>query len=152
MDDELPDPGLFKDDLQGRRSHGVVLYVEDDDESRLSITTLLRTSGFEVQEAATAVSALALTDSLKNRLDVLIVDYHLGSGSTGTEVAETLVRDLGHGVPTIILTGDPANAEVPWLKNSPLWLIRKPVLPLQLIAGLWPLVAFARAMRRMAPR
>ena len=38
---------------------------------------------------------------------------------TGTEVAEEFARLLGHAVPTIILTGDPANAEVPWLADAP---------------------------------
>ena len=44
---------------------------------------------------------------------MLIVDYNLGDGMTGTEVAEEFARLLGHAVPTVILTGDPANAEVP---------------------------------------
>ena len=47
---------------------------------------------------------------------------------TGTEVAEEFARLLGHAVPTVILTGDPANAEVPWLADAPVWVARKPLL------------------------
>jgi hypothetical protein len=61
---------------------------------------------------------------------VLIVDYYLGGGMTGTELAEAFARLLGHAVPTIMLTGDPANAEVPWLADAPVWVARKPLLPI----------------------
>ena len=123
--------------------------MEDNEEVRLSTAALLNVAGFDAREAWSGESALAQAEELKDKLDVLIVDYHLGGDVSGTEVAEALVRLLGHGVPTVILTGDPANAEMPWLKNSPVWLVRKPVCPLTLIAGLWPLVAFRRSMRRV---
>jgi CheY-like chemotaxis protein len=126
-----------------------VLHVEDDYEVRLATAALLKVAGFDAREASSSESALAQAEELKNKLDVLIVDYHLGGDMSGTEVAESLVRLLGHGVPTVILTGDPANAEMPWLKNSPVWLVRKPVCPLALVAGLWPLVEFRRSMRRV---
>ena len=87
---------------------------------------------------------------MRGRLDVLIVDYHLGGGLTGTEVAEEFARLLGHAVPTIILTGDPANAEVPWLSNAPVWVARKPLAPATLLAALPPLVAFRRAVAAAA--
>jgi DNA-binding response OmpR family regulator len=128
---------------------GVVLHVEDDYESRHATGLVLKDAGFDAREAASADAALVQAGSLRNTLDVLIVDFHLGGETTGTDVAESLARLLGHSVPTIILTGDPANAEMPWLPNSPVWLARKPVCPATLIAGLEPLVAFQRAMKRM---
>ena len=84
--------------------------------------------------------------SLRGRLDVLIVDYYLGNSLTGTEVAEALARLLGHAVPTLILTGDPANAEVPWLTDAPVWVARKPMSADTLLAALPPLVDFRRAV------
>ena len=107
---------------------------------------LLRVAGFETREAASGEQALAQVDSLRGRLDVLIVDYDLGNGMTGTEVSEELARLLGHAVPTIILTGDPANAEIPWLSDAPVWLARKPLQPETLLAALPPLVDFRRAV------
>jgi hypothetical protein len=50
-----------------------------------------------------------------------------------------------------MLTGDPANAEVPWLADAPVWVARKPLSPDTLIAALPPLVAFRRAVAH-APR
>jgi CheY-like chemotaxis protein len=125
---------------------GVVLHVDDDEPVRRSIGALLRSAGFETREAGCGEQALAQIESLRGRLDVLIVDYYLGHSMTGTEVAEEFARLLGHAVPTVILTGDPANAEVPWLADAPVWLARKPIAPDTLLAALPPLVDFRRAV------
>jgi CheY-like chemotaxis protein len=137
--------------LPAPAARGLILHVEDDEPLRRSTAMLLRLAGFETREAAYASQALAQLESLRGRLDVLIVDYHLGDGMTGTEVAEELARLLGHAVPTIILTGDPANAEVPWLSEAPVWMARKPLNPETLLAALPPLVAFRRAIAAVTP-
>jgi CheY-like chemotaxis protein len=138
--------------LPERSARGLILHVEDDEVLRRSTGMLLRSEGFETREAANGEQALAQLESLRGRLDVLIVDYNLGYSMTGTEVAEELARLLGHAVPTVILTGDPANAEVPWLTDAPVWLARKPMLPDTLLAALPALVAFRRAVAAVAPR
>jgi CheY-like chemotaxis protein len=127
-------------------ARGLILHVDDDEAMRRSTAMLIRSAGFETREAACGEQALSQVDSLRGRLDVLIVDYNLGQSMTGTEVAEEFARLLGHAVPTVILTGDPANAEVPWLADAPIWLARKPLHPETLLAALPPLVAFRRAV------
>jgi CheY-like chemotaxis protein len=127
-------------------ARGLILHVDDDDALRRSTAMLLRSAGFETREATCGEDALAQVEALRGRLDVLIVDYDLGAGLTGTEVAEDFARLLGHAVPTIMLTGDPANAEVPWLADAPVWVARKPMEAETLLAGLQPLVAFRRAV------
>ena len=133
-------------------SRGLVLHVDDDDAVRRSHTLLIRSAGYDTREAASGEQALAQAESLRGRLDVLIVDYHLGNSLTGTEVAEEFARLLGHAVPTIILTGDPANAEVPWLTDAPVWVARKPLAPETLLAALPSLVTFRRAVAEVARR
>ena len=127
-------------------ARGLILHVDDDAALRRSTAMLLRSAGFETREATCGEEALAQVEALRGRLDVLIVDYDLGAGLTGTEVAEDFARLLGHAVPTIMLTGDPANAEVPWLADAPVWVARKPMQAETLLAGLQPLVAFRRAV------
>jgi CheY-like chemotaxis protein len=127
-------------------ARGLVLHVDDDQDLRRSTGMLLRSAGFETREASSGEQALTQVEALRGRLDVLIVDYDLGRGMTGTELAEELARLLGHAVPTVMLTGDPANAEVPWLAEAPVWVARKPLPPDTLIAALSPLVAFRRAL------
>ena len=132
-------------------ARGLILHVEDDEPMRRSTAMLLRSAGFETREASYGEQALAQVESLRGRLDVLIVDYDLGHSMTGTEVAEEFARLLGRAVPTIILTGDPANAEVPWLTDAPVWLARKPLPPETLLSALSFLVAFRRAVAAAAP-
>jgi CheY-like chemotaxis protein len=127
-------------------ARGLILHVDDDEAMRRSTAMLLRVAGFETREASNGEEALRQMETLRGKLDVLIVDYHLGSGMTGTEVAEESVRLLGGAVPTMILTGDPANAEVPWLSDAPVWLARKPLMPETLLAALPALVDFRRAV------
>jgi len=133
-------------------ARGLVLHVDDDADVRRSTGLLLRSAGFETREAGSGEQALAQAEALRGRLDVLIVDYHLGHGITGTEVAEDFARLLGHAVPTVILTGDPANAEVPWLTDAPVWVARKPLLPDTLLAALPALVSFRRAVAAVNAR
>ena len=133
-------------------TRGLILHVDDDDGLRRSTAMLLRSAGFETREASRGESALSQVEALRGRLDVLIVDYYLGGGMTGTELAEDFARLLGHAVPTIMLTGDPANAEVPWLADAPVWVARKPLLPDTLLAALPALVNFRRAVAAVAPR
>lgn len=138
--------------LPERAARGLILHVDDDCELRRSTALLLRSAGFETREAACGEQALAQVDALRGRLDVLIVDYDLGRGMTGTELAEDFARLLGHAVPTVMLTGDPANAEVPWLADAPVWVARKPLRPDTLLAALPPLIDFRRAVAAVAPR
>jgi CheY-like chemotaxis protein len=132
-------------------SRGLILHVDDDDAVRRSTAMLLRAAGFETREAAYGEQALSQIETLRGRLDVLIVDYDLGHPLTGAEVAEEFARLLGHAVPTVILTGDPANAEVPWLTDAPVWVARKPIAPETLLAALPSLVAFRRAVAPVTP-
>ena len=132
-------------------ARGFILHVDDDECLRRSTGLLLRSAGFETREASCGESALAQVETLRGRLDVLIVDYDLGRGMTGTELAEEFARLLGHAVPTVMLTGDPANAEVPWLAEAPVWVARKPLYPETLLAALPPLVAFRRAVAAVSP-
>ena len=131
-------------------ARGLILHVDDDEALRRSTAMLLRSAGFETREAVCGEDALAQVEALRGRLDVLIVDYDLGAGLTGTEVAEDFARLLGHAVPTVMLTGDPATAEVPWLADAPVWVARKPLQAETLLAALPPLVAFRRAVAAAA--
>jgi DNA-binding response OmpR family regulator len=136
----------------GAGTRGVILLVEDDEPLRQSLGMMLRQESFEVHEAPYGADALAMHATLTDRLDVLITDYNLGLGITGTEVAEDLSRLLRYPVPTILMTGDTANCEIPMLSNAPLWIARKPLDPHALLAGLPAMVDFRRSMRRVLQR
>jgi len=105
-----------------------------------------------------AIKAGASDVHLESTANGLTIKYRVDGVLTpaesvpGTEVAEDFARLLGHAVPTVMLTGDPANAEVPWLADAPVWVARKPLLPDTLLAALPALVAFRRAVAAVSRR
>src|SRR5579859_3044506 len=76
-----------------------VLLLDDRDENLFLRSTILRKKGYEVFSAA---SIEAAQSQLQN-IDIAVLDYHLGQGQFGTEVAEKL-RELRPEVPIIILS------------------------------------------------
>ena len=72
----------------------------DDEPSNLHLrTAILRQHGYECVPAATIEEATELF----NKIDIAVLDYHLGAGQFGTEVAALLRRRRPH-VPIIILS------------------------------------------------
>jgi len=114
-----------------------------------AVALLLRNEGYDVVSAAGGRQALATVEDDRYRVDVLIVDFHLDEEMDGAEVAERVTQALGYSVPTIILTADPANAEIPWIIGAPVWLARKPMNPALLIAAMPPLVELSRSIRNL---
>jgi len=76
-----------------------VLLLDDEPANLLLRTAILRQHGYEAVPASTIAEAMRLLD----RIDVAVLDYHLGSGQFGTEVASSL-RARRPEVPIIILS------------------------------------------------
>src|SRR6266851_839371 len=76
-----------------------VLLLDDREENLLLRATILRKKGYEV---LTASSIEAAEEQLK-AIDIAVLDYHLGAGKFGTDVAEKL-RQTRPEVPIIILS------------------------------------------------
>jgi DNA-binding response OmpR family regulator len=129
-------------------SPGIILHVEDEHSVRQAVALLLRVERYQVLGAAAGDEALQLALG-GLRPDVLILDYDLGEGMNGAELAQQLRRSLGYSPPILMLTGDPASAEVPWITDAPIWLAHKPLDPRLLLAALPGLVQLSRAMREV---
>ncbi len=76
-----------------------VLLLDDDPENLLLRATILRKHGYLANTAGTVADA----EKLLNKIDIAVLDYHLGAGQFGTEVAATLRRRRPE-VPIIILS------------------------------------------------
>lgn len=76
-----------------------VLLLDDHPDNLLLRSTILRKFGYHTETAATVEGAEALLD----RIDIAVLDYHLGHGKFGTEVAAAL-RKQRPQVPIIILS------------------------------------------------
>ena len=54
------------------------------------------------------------------------MDFNLPGEMDGADVVQEICRSLGHVVPTIFLSGELANAAMPWLPGAPLLFMAKP--------------------------
>ena len=87
-------PGASQD-----RRHVRVLLLDDDPANLLLRAAILRQNGYECFPASSIEEANELLDNI----DVAVLDYHLGQGKFGTEVASEL-RQRRPSVPIIILS------------------------------------------------
>jgi CheY-like chemotaxis protein len=76
-----------------------VLLLDDHPENLLLRSTILRKFGYHTETAATVEEA----EALLGHIDIAVLDYHLGAGKFGTEVAAALRRQRPQ-VPIIILS------------------------------------------------
>jgi CheY-like chemotaxis protein len=76
-----------------------VLLLDDREENLLVRSTILRQKGYHIVTAASIQEA----ESKLTEIDIAVLDYHLGAGKFGTEVAQTL-RAKRPEVPIIILS------------------------------------------------
>src|ERR1700744_4000941 len=76
-----------------------VLLLDDDPENLLLRAAILRKHGYLTDTASSIDEALIFL----NKIDIAVLDYHLGAGQFGTEVAAVL-RERRPEVPIIILS------------------------------------------------
>ncbi len=76
-----------------------VLLLDDQIDNLLLRSTILRKHGYLTETA----SSIEEAESLLDQIDIAVLDYHLGAGQFGTEVASRL-REQRPEVPIIILS------------------------------------------------
>ena len=114
-----------------------VLCLDDEQEVRLALTTLLTTLGFEVRTASDTSEAMsALADGFKP--DVLLVDFRLRNGVSGLKAVETL-RATRCDAPVLLVTGDTAPARIAEAKAAGVDVLYKPVDGRHLVERIWSL-------------
>jgi CheY-like chemotaxis protein len=103
-----------------------VLLVEDDAGVRNAMRMLFKIEGYKVATAATADEAVGLLEA-QETFDLVITDYHLDAGRTGTEVIAAARRVLGESLRAILVTGDTSSAVRELAANSNLRITSKPI-------------------------
>src|SRR5258708_22100865 len=76
-----------------------VLLLDDLEDHLLLSATILRRNGYYVTTSATIEEA----EGKLHEIDIAVLDYHLGAGKFGTEVADSL-RQKRPEVPIIIMS------------------------------------------------
>lgn len=102
-----------------------VLLVEDDDNVREATATLLRSWGCSVQAEAGIPRHVA-------ECDLVITDYDLGGGVTGTDCIHAVRALLGPSVPAVVLTGHDEVKVCAEIPDVTIPILSKPVQPVEL--------------------
>ena len=124
-----------------------VLVIDDDPLVLDSMDGLLKGWGCSVTAAGTAAEALAVIQENGEKPGVIVCDYDLSNGETGTHVIAQLRRALGAPVPAILITGDVAQLRLLENEAEGYPLLRKPVSPMTLRVALSNAISGVEATR-----
>ena len=117
-----------------------VLLVEDNSSVRRAMCRLLGLEGYRVTPVASLSEALQHIHQ-GNGIDLLICDYHLSGGETGTQVIAALRKILGPSLRVLLTTGDTSSA-IKQLPDDPyLRFTTKPIKVEELLTLLRALLA-----------
>ena len=117
-----------------------VLVVDDDDQVRRLLVSVLQREGFEVSAAVDAQQALEMLD--KGRFDLMLLDLHMPGPADGEDLLY-LLRDRGDVVPIVVVSGWVDEEVVANRPDCVQAVIKKPI-------NIADLVAIARGALRLA--
>lgn len=103
-----------------------VLLVEDEPGVRNAMRMLLKIEGYHVTTAAGAVEALEHLHATGD-FDLLVTDFHLEGGRTGTEVISAARSLRGASLKAILVTGDTSSAVRELQGDANLRITSKPI-------------------------
>jgi two-component system, sensor histidine kinase len=109
-----------------------ILVIEDDAMVQVAMRGLLADWGCDVRVVASADEALACLRRDALRPDVIIADYRLREGKTGTQAIESVKSELHCAIPALLITGDTSPERLREAQTSGYYFLHKPVHPLQL--------------------
>jgi len=112
-----------------------VLLVEDEPAVLNATRMLLKSYGYQVSAAATAAEALDQARADPG-IDLVVTDYHLRDGETGTQVIAALQATLDHPLKALLITGDTSAAVKRLPSDARLRIVSKPVSSEELLATL----------------
>ncbi len=116
-----------------------VLLVEDDKSVRDATRLLLTVEGYRVTAVATL--AEALDEATRTVIDLLLTDFHLANGETGTTVISTLRESLGTHLKAVLITGDTSTAMRELPRDPLMRITSKPVKADELLTLMRALLA-----------
>ena len=112
-------------DLSGR----LVVVIDDEEAIVEGMRVLLSAWGIDVVGSATGDDVVAAIHSRERMPDLIIADYRLAGGATGTDVIERLRRELDPEIPAILVTGSTGPERVSEADAKRYDLLIKPVNP-----------------------
>ncbi len=120
-----PGPRTLQNNAAGNKYH--LLLVEDESGVRNAMRMLLKIEGYRVTTAASADEALEHLRAAGAQFDLLVTDYHLEGGRTGTQVIAAARELLGETLKAILVTGDTSSAVRELSADANLRITSKPI-------------------------
>jgi len=109
-----------------------VLVIDDEADIRDGMEITLNDAGCRVLTCDSAASAQSLLVELDLIPDLIIADYRLREGKTGSEAVELLRDELNQDIPAFLISGDTSAIRVKEASDSGIRLLHKPVTPTEL--------------------
>ena len=125
---DSPHPAAFA--VEGK----VILVIGDAPIVLEGTGGLLGKWGYSVLTAGSDEAALIRLAERQQRPDLIISDYHLASGKTGSRAIEQINAAFGSSIPAILISGDTAPEPLRDAKDRGYILLHKPVDPMRLRA------------------
>jgi two-component system CheB/CheR fusion protein len=110
-----------------------VLVVEDDLAVLDATRMLFKVEGFRVSLASSLTEAVQAAKEHAD-IDVIVSDYHIGNGETGTDVIASLRRILGPRLGAVLVTGDTSSAVRELRHDERVRMTSKPIRAEELLA------------------
>lgn len=109
-----------------------VLILEDDEILRGTISDLLVRWGMDIEQAEDRESISLILENTEWIPDLLLADYRLGDGLTGTGAANEIRQKLNRNLPCIVMTADTEPELIKQIKLEKFPVLIKPISPPQL--------------------
>ena len=120
----------------GERGSRMIVLIDDEPVVLSSLRVVLQGWGYEVLAAESAAEAVRLLASREQPPNMILADYRLREGRTGTEAIRELCDLYHHAIPSIIITGDTAPERIREAEASGISVLHKPVTPPVLLSAL----------------
>ncbi|WP_434356636.1 PAS-domain containing protein [Parasalinivibrio latis] len=113
--------------------HGARVWVIDNDQNICeAMKLLLEEWGCKVSTASSLENLQVMHDIHQDPVEMLVMDYHLNDGITGTAVANAINAGRTQVLPTLILTANRSEELKKEARESGYLLLNKPVVPMRL--------------------
>jgi two-component system CheB/CheR fusion protein len=119
-------------DREGVPRRAVIAVIDDDQEVLDGLRLTLEQAGHRVIAGSDPDSVLRDARRSGRVPDLILSDYRLGENMTGGEAIRRLRRELGAGIPAIVITGDSSSAALRDVRAEGHPILHKPVDPARL--------------------
>ena len=130
---DAPGAATVPQTRQASAPEPLVLLVDDDPGVRGATAMLLRVEGYRVVTASSLAEALAQARENPG-IALLLTDYHLREGDTGTQVIAAVRAALRNELPTVLISGDTSSTVRGLRPDDRVHVVSKPIDAEQLLS------------------